>query len=130
MFEFDKQQRLCSRKSIEALFKTGKSFLMFPFSIRYSVSQGNGQIRVLIVCPKRYQKLAVNRNRIKRLIRENYRLNSYAIRTLSKKQKANIDLAISYVNKEMSDYNLINIKIKNILEKLQCIVLSLPNNVK
>ncbi|MBR1774043.1 MAG: ribonuclease P protein component [Bacteroidales bacterium] len=119
MFIFDKQQRLCSHKRIETLFKTGKSFLVFPFSVRYLVSQGEGKISVLVVCPKRYQKLAVNRNRIKRLIRESYRLNSLELKAFTKEKQINIDFSMSYVNKQMSDFHCVQSKVQEILEKLQ-----------
>ncbi|MBO6117520.1 MAG: ribonuclease P protein component [Bacteroidales bacterium] len=118
MFEFDKNQRLHSRKRTETLFKQGKSFLIFPLSVRYIIKQGQGNVSVLVVCPKKYQKKAVSRNRIKRLIRENYRLNSLKLKELAATKQLDIDFSLSYVNKQMTDYITMQKTILAILDKL------------
>ncbi len=128
MFEFDKAQRLHSKKRIETLFRQGKSFLVFPLSVRYIIKNGEGSTEILVVCPKRYQKLAVNRNRIKRLIRENYRLNSIELKTLAKQKGLNIDFSVSYVHKEMSNFVLIEKKMQEILSTLQKEILNYQNS--
>ncbi len=118
MFEFDRTQRLRSRKKIETLFKQGKGFLIFPISVRYCVREGEGKVGVLITCPKRYHKLAVNRNRVKRLLRENYRLNSEQIRQFAKQQNLSIDFSMTYVDKQVPSFEKIQETVLQILERL------------
>jgi len=118
MFEFDRTQRLRSRKKIETLFKQGKGFLIFPISVRYCVKEDNGRISVLVSCPKRYQKLAVNRNRVKRLIRESYRLNSQLIKQIAQKNNLNIDFSMTYVDKQIPCFEQIQSVVIHVLERL------------
>ncbi|MBR1626195.1 MAG: ribonuclease P protein component [Bacteroidales bacterium] len=129
MFTFGKNQRLCSKKKIETLFRQGKSFLVFPISVRCITEPGEGNIRTLIVCPKRYQRKAVCRNRIKRLIRENYRLNSTNLKRIAKENSVNIDFSMSYVHKQTVDYSVIQKTVTEILSKLELTVSSLQKQL-
>lgn len=119
MYTFPKQQRLNSYKRISLLFTNGNPLLLWPLSIRYVVREGHGDVSVVINCPKRYQKLAVNRNRIKRLIRENYRRKSADIRIYAMQKKIDIDLAITYISKEMVSYEQMREKIMEVFSLLK-----------
>lgn len=76
-FTFRKNERLNKEKLIKELFETGSSFYFYPFSVRvmrnpdpnYPVHQ------VMIAVPRRNFRRAVDRNLIKRRIRESFRLN-------------------------------------------------------
>ena len=76
MNTFKKEERLCSKKSLDLLFKNGSFFLLYPFRITYlfidEVHQYPAQV-VINVAKKRYKR-AVDRNLIKRRTREAYRL--------------------------------------------------------
>ena len=75
-FGLGKKERLKSRKQIDSLFAGGKSFAAFPLRVVYrfeSPAETPG-IRVGVTAPKKHFKKAVDRNRIKRLLREAYRL--------------------------------------------------------
>ena len=70
-------ERLKSKKSIQELFRTGKSVKSFPFKLVYvplEASSNPSQIQFTVSVSKRLFKSAVDRNRIKRLVREAYRL--------------------------------------------------------
>ncbi len=70
-------ERLKSKKSIQELFRTGKSVKSFPFKLVYvplETSSDPTQIQFTVSVSKRLFKSAVDRNRIKRLVREAYRL--------------------------------------------------------
>lgn len=70
-------ERLKSKKSIQELFRTGKSVKSFPFKLVYvplEDSSDPAQIQFTVSVSKRLFKSAVDRNRIKRLVREAYRL--------------------------------------------------------
>ena len=76
--KFSKKERLKSRKAIEQLFKARQSFHVFPlrliwYKMGVPLSQSPAQFAVSV--PKRAFPKAVQRNRIKRVIREVYRLN-------------------------------------------------------
>jgi ribonuclease P protein component len=72
---FSKQERLKSRKLIDALFRSGKTFQVFPFRVFYLWEPPSGiSVQVGVGASKRNFKRAVDRNRIKRLMREGYRL--------------------------------------------------------
>ena len=81
MKTFGKSERLCSRKQIEMLFSSGKSFSAFPFRVQYlyvprldeTVSQ------VMFPVPKKRFKRAVKRNLIRRRAKEAFRLNKHLL---------------------------------------------------
>lgn len=80
-YTFNKKEKLCSKIQIEKLFSEGKSLVTNRFRLLYleTTSVIQPQVRVLIAVPKRNIKHAVNRNRMKRLIREAYRLNKHKL---------------------------------------------------
>ena len=82
---FTKSERLCSKKILGELFKKGsatvRTFYLFPFRVLYipqsEISpEGNATLpAIVITVPKRLFKRAVDRNLIRRRVREAYRLN-------------------------------------------------------
>lgn len=72
---FSKEERLCNLSQIDQLYKQGSSFSFYPFRIvhRQSPIPQTYPIQVLISVPKRKFKRAVDRNKLKRMIREVYR---------------------------------------------------------
>ncbi|KIA93762.1 ribonuclease P [Pedobacter kyungheensis] len=77
MYTFRKEERLCSRKHLDLLFKNGSSFLLYPFRVSYLFIDQPADVpaQVVINVPKKRYKRAVDRNLLKRRIREAYRLN-------------------------------------------------------
>jgi ribonuclease P protein component len=71
-----KEEKLKSRKLIEKLFIEGDSLKEYPLRLKYlKIRDENNSVKVAFSVPKRNFKLAVDRNRIKRLLRESYRKN-------------------------------------------------------
>lgn len=120
MYKFKKQERLCSVIEIRKLFVCGENFLNYPFSVRYKIEEKSifPQVQVVIVSPKRYQKLSVNRNRAKRLIRESYRLNKEEITKFAEENNIGIKISISLVSQNIPDYKTVNTKIQKILSNI------------
>lgn len=100
LFTFPKKEKLKSKVVIDRLFKEGVSKFKYPFKVLFleQVPQGNSFPQVLISVSKRNFKHAVDRNRIKRLIREAYRLQKAELLALFLSKPAYI--AILYTSKE------------------------------
>lgn len=108
-FTFSKKEKLCSTKSIDALFSSGESFIAYPIRVVYKLydptEEDNQSASVVISVSKRKFKRAVKRNRVKRMIREAYRLNKEPlIKQLLQKNKR-IDVALIYLKDELPDYS-------------------------
>ena len=72
---FRKSERLNLRNDIDAIFNLGKMARSYPILSKYRlVEDEENLVRILVSVPKRKVKKASERNRIKRLIRETYRL--------------------------------------------------------
>jgi ribonuclease P protein component len=69
---------------------------------------------VLVWAPKSLFKHAVDRNRLRRLMREAYRLNKQVLLSADK----HYHLALNYIDKEMQDYKTINKAMLKILKRL------------
>jgi len=78
-YTLGKQEKLKSKKAIEQLFAEGNRISSFPLQLIYlkNKHQSKFPIKVSFTVPKRSVKLAVHRNRIKRIMREVYRKNKY-----------------------------------------------------
>jgi ribonuclease P protein component len=119
-YSYNKTEKLKSRKMLNEIFTSGKSFSVFPVKVFYilpetkdkTVNAGVG------VSAKNFRK-AVERNRIKRLLRECYRLNKLSLHaTVESKQKA-VAVFFLYIGKEMPDYTMLNEKMQKALTKLE-----------
>lgn len=123
MNNFPKGERLNNVKQIENLYAKGDKFMAYPFSVRfiYNKEQNpeNSNMSVLIIAPKRYQKLAVNRNRAKRLLREAYRLNKSHLQSKIINSSSQLYISIALVSKIMPDYKLTEQKVKEILFSIE-----------
>ena len=76
-FTFNKNERLKSKKLIEQLFTEGQALSVYPLRLIYIKAQfqNDALIKAGVSVSKRNFKKAIDRNRIKRLMREVYRLN-------------------------------------------------------
>ncbi|WP_445749080.1 ribonuclease P protein component [Polaribacter sp.] len=112
-----KQERLKSRKLIEKLFTDGKSVKNFPLRMVFLQVQHTSTfpIQAAFSVPKRNFKRAVDRNRIKRLLRETYRLQKEIV--YSKLEKPTVCM-ISYIGKDELPFDQLFFKMTNLLQLL------------
>ncbi len=103
---FPKAERLTGKKNIEELFQKGSSFFLHPFLLRYTVSSEKTH-RLLISVSKKKFKRAVDRNLIKRRIREAYRLNKAG---LAKTEKF-YNLGIIYLDSSLLGFKELESKL-------------------
>lgn len=107
--KFPKQEKLCGTKRIDKLFAQGDSFIAYPLRVIYLIQtlENDGEessISVLVTVSKKKFKRAVKRNRVKRLIREAYRLNKDSFQLLLKDNSKKMDIAFIYLKTELPDY--------------------------
>ena len=117
-FSFKKDERLCSKKVIEKLFLEGKSIFVFPIKIIYLETKlpTNSPAQTAFSVGKRNFKRAVQRNLIKRRMREIYRLNkSKLYDVMGDKQLA---VFFIYTGKTILEYNQIESAIIKGMKKL------------
>jgi len=117
---FTKDERLRKKILIEKLFQEGESLFLYPFRLHwlfYPLPAGS-PAQVLISVPKHALRKAVQRNLIKRRIREAYRKHKTLLyESLGSRQKQML-LGITYSQKEILPYSLIEDKIIVFLQRL------------
>ena len=117
-YSLGKSERLKSRKQIDVLFETGKKITRFPLRVLYYTEPGMGEIKAGFTVSSKNFPRAVDRNRIKRLGREAYRLQKKELETGVLYNRLTLHLFIIYTGKEMGSYNEIAVRLKQILDKL------------
>lgn len=106
-FSLSKNERIKSKKTIETLFQQGEAFFSYPYRLVYSVNREARQpgLFMAISVPKRLFKRAHERNRIKRLARETYRLQKTALQTLVIQHQFELNLMFIYQARDIVAYN-------------------------
>ncbi len=118
---FTRQERLKSRKAIGSLFRGGHSFVAYPLRIVWKESSpylaAKSRIQVLVSVPKRNFKTAIARNRLKRQIREAYRLQKQELYDKVEASDLHISLMVSYIAKEALPYAEISAGVRKLIRK-------------
>ena len=113
---FNKQERLKSKKRIEQLFAEGRTLTAFPLKMVFLQLEHESPtlFQVGVSVSKRNFKKAVQRNRIKRLLREAYRKNKELLYA-SEHTKKHIFMFIYQGNREL-EYQVIEKRMKELLQ--------------
>lgn len=119
-YTFPKSERLISKKTIEQLFKQGKSTFIYPFKILYIPLDQPAKVcpQILISVSRRNFKHAVDRNLIKRRIREVHRLHKKSLCDSEGHYKI-MCLGIVYVAKEKIPFEILEEKLVAIFKRLR-----------
>ncbi|WP_142684827.1 ribonuclease P protein component [Chitinophaga polysaccharea] len=120
-YSFSKEERLKSRKLIETLFREGKAFSVFPYRVVYMPLKEAGKypVQVGFSATTRRFPHAVDRNRIKRLGREAWRLQKQELYDHLRSESRQLAVFLIYTDKKIADFSTLKDKISVILKKLQ-----------
>ena len=112
MNTFSKTERLCGRNNLQALYREGHKFVVWPLRVTYSKNHSDPQTAVLVWAPKYLFKRAVKRNLLKRRMREAYRLNKQAV------ENKGWHIAFNYMDKSVQPYAVIERAVQKAVRKL------------
>lgn len=116
-FTFKKEERLCSRQLIDRLFNEGHRLMAFPYSVQWM--KVDGPCQVMIVAPKRKFHHAVDRNRVRRLTRECYRLRKHILYQFLEEHGISIVFSMIYIHNEIMPYEQLGHKMDKLLAALE-----------
>ncbi len=115
-FRFPKSEKLKSKKAIELLFTEGKTVTKYPIKVFYLSIENKEKTQAAFAVPKRNFKNAVDRNRIKRQLREAYRLQKHLLKN---EGDLKFTLFFLYIGKEMLPYFTIEASLKSVIKKIK-----------
>jgi len=117
---FGKEYKLCSQKTIAAIFKNGKSVRQYPFTVQFMEQPvpGKQPFQLVFSAPKRIFRKAHDRNRIKRLMRETFRKKKLILEEVLGKHNKQLALFVIYTAKEELPLKTLMAKTQQLLEKI------------
>ncbi len=146
-FTFKKEERLCSRQLIDRLYAEGHRLMAFPYSVQWMTLESgewraesgeplshsatqpprnsatqplsHSATQVMIVAPKRKFHHAVDRNRVRRLTRECYRLRKHALYDFLQQHGLTLVFSMVYIHNEIMSYDQLGHKMDKLLAALQ-----------
>ena len=124
-FTLGKEQKLKSKKSIETLFSSGKKLRNGPVQIVYQIQKETHHNKIGFIVSKRFFKKAPDRNRIKRLLREAYRLQQHNITVV---QEHHLEMMLIYQSPKIPDQKQVSLWIQKLLEKLNTTISTQSNS--
>lgn len=114
-YSFSRKEKLKSKKRIAQLFEEGKALTVYPLKLIYlEANEQPSKIQAAVTVPKKNFKSAVARNKIKRLLRESYRLNKAIVFNNTQGQFAFLFL---YLGKEIPTFQEVQGKMVSLLKK-------------
>lgn len=122
-YTFKKEERLCSKRLIESLFRNGSSFVVYPYRVvvLYGETLPTDAVpaQCIISVSKRRFRKAVDRNAIKRRMREAYRLQKAELYETLREHALQGLFAFQYIGKKQEPYVLMHERMEKALAKLK-----------
>lgn len=120
-FRFPKSERICNKGDIDFLFGKSKSLrkgsIILRFAFRESI-ENEPREKVLIVVPKKRVKRAVDRNKLKRQLREIYRLNRTPENESEINQNRTLLIALIYSGEPKAEYSILEKQFNQAMAKM------------
>lgn len=122
-FSYNKKEKLKAKKQLDNVFENGKGFTVFPLKILYVLNaEQDNIIKTGVGVSSKNFKKAVQRNRIKRLLREAYRTEKQPLHLYLNNNKKQLAIFLLFIDKVMPQYNLLkaamNVCIKRLINEL------------
>ncbi|MDR1332437.1 MAG: ribonuclease P protein component [Tannerella sp.] len=118
---FPKSERLSWKRHVDTLFAGGSSFIAYPLRVIYFPVEGDGsecRVSVLVNVSKKKLKRAVDRNFIKRRIRENYRLRKHMLTAAFDGGSPSLLLAFLYIDDRKTTFAVLGRAMEKALRTL------------
>lgn len=124
-FTLGKKEKLKSRKIITNLFIQNKNIKLYPIKLVWQITNNENDNRVLVgfSIPKKKIKHAVDRNKIKRQLREAYRLNK---QLLTQNNNTKVYIMFVYISSKKVSYKELEYTIKYLLTRLSDEIYTMP----
>ena len=121
LFTLNASERLKSRKLMERVFKTGIRWNKFPFRVSFLIENetGDGLIKFGCSAPIRNFKKAVDRNRVKRLMKEAFRLEKHMLAEQLKQKNARMVIFLIYTAPGLPKFETIKTAMDELMLKLK-----------
>ncbi len=119
-------ERLRGEIRVKNLFLSGKSFIVYPYRVVYDMGNAANPLpsAILVSVSKKRFKQAVRRNRLRRCIKEAFRLNKSLLNDSLLAAGKTMDMAILYLDREVLPYTTLEKSMKELLQKLSGKILS------
>lgn len=119
--ELGKKYKLCSHSIIKAVFEEGKTIKQYPLrsiTLVLEPDTSKAAFQLVISVPKRNFKKAHDRNRIRRQLKEAFRLNKGTLEEKLIEQKQQIALFIVYTERTALEYKVLESKMKKLIQQI------------
>ena len=127
-FRLRKNDRLSGRTAINTLFEQGQSLMAFPLRavVRFSDSD-TPCARMLVSVPKKRLRHAVDRVRVRRLVREAYRLARHRLldEALANSHRS-VDIAFVYLHTEVANHDTVTARVEALLQRVEGLLTTTP----